>query len=143
MNARLFTAILTQESKFKVDAIGCHPKKMPINHFEYFDKLKSCHDRTVTHKQFMRCFNKIPKFVKRKVCTDFGIGQINEITIRSYDFDIDKLLYDVDYSVEAAAIVLTDIRKGYQKKESDWWTRYNASTFEKREVYRHLVTRFL
>jgi hypothetical protein len=142
-NARLFTAILMQESAYNVKAVGCHFKKVNISYWEYFEKLSRCDYNTKTSKQFTRCADGIPKKVKQKVCTDFGIGQINEKTIQHYEFDINSLLYDLEYSVEAAAIVLKDFQTRYQNKEWNWWTRYNASSNDKREIYRLLVSRYL
>lgn len=77
------------------------------------------------------------------VVVDFGIGQINYRTIKSFKFDKTKLLSDLEYSVEAAAIVLEDFKKVHGKKETEFWTRYNASNPEKRLVYKTLVARYM
>lgn len=76
-------------------------------------------------------------------CHDYGIAQINKNTIKSFNFDKNKLLTDLEYSVKAGAIVLSDIKKIYGEKEEDFWTRYNASNPIKREKYKKLVTRYL
>lgn len=83
----------------------------------------------------LKCINAISK--------DYGIGQINHKTIKAFNFDKQKLLTDLNYSVEAAAIVLSDFKKRYAHKEKDFWTRYNSSNKEKREKYRKLVARYL
>lgn len=63
------------------------------------------------------------------VAVDFGIAQINEKTIQRYGFDQNKLMTDLTYSVDAAAVVLSDFKKGFKKKEPDtWYCRYNAGT---------------
>jgi len=77
------------------------------------------------------------------VAVDFGIGQINHKTIKNFKFDQKKLLSDLTYSVEAAAIVLADFKRMYGSKDKTYWTRYNASNPQKREVYRQLVARYL
>lgn len=62
------------------------------------------------------------------IAIDFGIGQINHKTIKSHGFDRQKLMSDLEYSVEAAAKVLSDF-KSFKKSEPDmWWTRYNCGT---------------
>lgn len=74
---------------------------------------------------------------------DYGIGQINKRTIANFNFDQTKILTDVEYSVEAAAIVLADFKRMYGKKDSQYWTRYNSSDKTKRQVYKQLVARYL
>ena len=71
------------------------------------------------------------------------MSQIYYKTARALKFDIDKLTTDLEYSVDAGAIVLADFRKRYSHKEVDWWTRYNASSTSKRAVYKGLVERYL
>ena len=77
------------------------------------------------------------------VCHDYGIAQINKKTIKAFNFDKKKLLTDLEYSVKAGAVVLADFKRMYGKKETDFWTRYNASCPEKRQKYKQLVTRYL
>lgn len=143
INSRLFTAILMQESSYNVKAIGCHYEKKDINAYEYMERVVQCHTKTDEWHLIEQCEKRIPKKVKRKVCSDFGIGQINERTVQRYNFEINSLLYDLEYSVEAAAIVLKDFQKRYKHKEWNWWTRYNASSEDKREIYRHKVEKYL
>lgn len=79
-----------------------------------------------------------------RASNDFGIGQINERTVEAFGFDIDRLMTDLEYSVEAAAIVLADFKRMYWKREGDrYWTRYNSGRPSKREAYRVLVARFM
>lgn len=86
-------------------------------------------------RYLLKCINDTSK--------DYGIGQINHKTIKAFNFDKNRLLVDLDYSVEAAVIVLADFKRMYGRKEVDYWTRYNASNPQKREVYKQLVVRFL
>lgn len=74
---------------------------------------------------------------------DYGIAQINHKTIKTFGFDKDKLLTDLSYSIKAGAIVLSDFKRMYGKKEEDYWTRYNSSDSTKREQYKQLVMRFM
>jgi hypothetical protein len=82
------------------------------------------------------------------VAVDFGIGQINYKTIKSFKFDQKKLLSDLTYSVEAAAIVLADFKRMFPD-DPEFWTRYNAGvrntpTVQKnRQIYKNLVARYM
>jgi len=112
----IFAGILMQESRYKVNAKRCSRKKklIGINNRYYWGK---------------RCY-------------DFGIGQIWSKTAKHYKFNINKLLTDLDYSVMASAIVLSDFKKWYGKKEKHWYTRYNASNKKKRQIYYKHIKRF-
>lgn len=83
----------------------------------------------------LKCINAVTK--------DYGIGQINIKTIHAFKFDKTRLLNDLDYSVEAAVIVLADFKRMYGQKEQDYWTRYNTSNPEKRKKYKQLVAQYL
>lgn len=74
---------------------------------------------------------------------DYGIGQINRRTIRAFGFDKNRLLRDVNYSVDAAAFVLADFKKRHGKREPNFWSRYNSGDPEKRQEYEILVARFM
>ena len=116
LNPQIFTAILAQESRYKLEARNC----------------TSGYDKSL-----------LPDKVEIKVCSDYGIGQIYYKTAEAYNLDINRLLYDLEYSVEAGAIVLSDFKKRYGHKEDDYWSRYNSSTKTKRNIYKQLVARFL
>lgn len=77
------------------------------------------------------------------VAVDFGIGQINHKTIKNFKFDKRKLISDLTYSVEAAAIVLADFKRMYGKTDKEFWTRYNSGTKKNRETYKRLVARYM
>jgi len=74
---------------------------------------------------------------------DYGISQINHNTAKAYGFNIGLLTSDVEYSIKAGAIVLSDIKRAYGHKEKSYWTRYNSSKPDKREKYQLLVSRFM
>lgn len=97
--AKLYTAILMQESSYRLSAVN---KKCAAN---VRIPLKAC---------------KIQ---------DLGISQINVRTIASYDLDSNKLREDLKYSVEAGAKVLAWFHKTYSKREpKTWFCRYNTGT---------------
>lgn len=85
----------------------------------------------------------LPKKDPLKVCSDFGMSQIYYKTAKGFGFEIERLTTDLEYSVEAGAIVLADFKKRYEHKEIDYWTRYNASSRSKRNIYKQLVERYL
>lgn len=128
---RIFTAILAQESAYKLDATGCKTGLIKV-----VETVES--DSIIINKP-----KKVIKYKKATVCSDFGIGQIWYKTAHSYNFDISRLTTDLEYSINAAARVLSDFQKMYSAKEVDWWTRYNASSRHKREIYKKLVERYL
>lgn len=115
LDSQLYTAILCQESKYKLGAKNCAKGLAKFSEFES----------------------------KVMVCFDFGISQINYITANNYGFEINKLMNDLDYSVKAGAIVLHDILKIWGNKEKDAWTRYNSPTNEFRKIYKDNVMRWM
>lgn len=128
---RIFVAILMQESRYSLEARGCH--KGLVKTITYPKKntniLMTVHPPKI-------------EYTETKVCADFGIGQIWYKTANRYKFDLPKLTTDLEYSVEAAAIVLSDFQSRYSAREVDWWTRYNASSKIKRKIYKQLVERY-
>ncbi len=100
--SKIFTAILMQESAYKLDAKNCTSGKLVEN-------------KLVTNK-------------KKKVCSDFGIAQIYYTTAEAYNFDENLLLTDLEYSVNAGAKVLSWFKETYAADEYYWWTRYNCGT---------------
>lgn len=123
--SRIFTAILMQESGYDLEAKGCHTG------------IAKKHFRDVAEE-----------VVETTICTDFGISQIYYKTAKGFDFDLNKLNSDLEYSVEAGAIVLRDFMERYESKENLWWVRYNCGNrgSVKRDtcqIYRKLVERYL
>lgn len=123
--SNIFAAILMQESGYSLDAMNC--KKGIIVH--------------PSKKKYKR-------FKQGKVCTDFGISQIYYKSVIRYQFDINKLLTDLEYSIEAGAKVLDWFHKTYGKKDPLWYTRYNCGTAgttkrESCQKYKKLIKRYL
>ena len=77
-----------------------------------------------------------------KKCTDYGIGQIHHTNIKRLSLDPNKLLHDLDYSIETSTKILIYFKKVYKNKEMAWWTRYNANHPKLRKKYRKLVCRY-
>jgi len=126
--ANLFAAILAQESLYNVAA-------------------KNCQKGFVTPYRAPAGVSTISSDIEVRVCSDFGISQIHYKTVELYKFDINRLLSDVEYSVEAGAIVLSWFIKTY-KHEEDAFTRYNCglkgNTDRKTcQEYKKLVERFM
>lgn len=116
----IYTAILMQESGYKLDTINCTTGLKLVYEEDH------------------------PIFTEEKVCTDFGISQIHWKTAVNYSLSITSLLIDLEYSVEAGAIVLLDIKRSYGIKEPNtYWTRYNSSNKDKRKQYKKLVERYM
>jgi len=125
ISAKIYTAILRQESNYSLSAKGCHKGLMEVKNPELQGVA----------------------FVEVKICNDFGMSQINYRTAKRYGLDNAKLLTDLEYSIMAGAKVLADFKK-YGKKDKDWWTRYNCGTRSstKRDtcqIYKSLVSRYL
>jgi hypothetical protein len=69
--------------------------------------------------------------------------QINDRTIKRFGFDQERLMTDLPYCVDAGAKVLSELKHRYGKREQDYWTRYNAVTPVKRDLYKTLVERWM
>lgn len=91
----------------------------------------------------IRCGTSVVSGKEDCIIVDFGIGQINHKTIKAFNFDKNKLLSDLEYSVEAAATVLADFKRVHGNKDSEFWTRYNSGDREKRQIYKNLVARYM
>ena len=114
--ANIYTAILMQESTYRLEAKNCHRGILVDN---------------------------VQKENIVKICSDFGISQIYYKTAKLFEFSINQLTSDLEYSVEAGAIVLAEFHKRYGHREINWWTRYNSSTAVKRNIYRQLVEQYI
>jgi len=114
IDARIYTAILAQESMYKLNTVATA-----------VGLVKEESDWIVT-----------------RISTDFGISQIHYRTTERYKFEIEKLTTDLDYAVDAGAKVLRDFKKSYSKTDNFWWTRYNAFNKDKRKEYRRKVERY-
>ncbi len=155
ISSDIFTAILAQESGYKVGAKGYSYGVIELTIKEYNHELAQCLDKITVeiHKKAMvydytisvdLCKDRIKKYKKVRTTSDFGISQINYRTAFRLGLDLDRLTTDIEYSVEAGAIVLSDFKRRYGKREPNTWhSRYNASNKIKRKIYQELVARYL
>jgi len=157
--SRIFTAILRQESNYSLKAKGCHGGMRELTGSEKLTIDIKCSawekkyinniEWSVSPERYNRvCVaNRYPK-IETKVCNDFGISQINYRTARRFDIDIDRLTNDLEYSVEAGAIVLSEFMKRYEARDNEWYLRYNCGSRSttKRDtcqIYKKLISRYL
>lgn len=139
----LLVAILNQESKMTLKENNCtqgvlteeaavkilenlYEFEYPIVGFDYQEKI-----------------NKL-KEIHIRVCSDFGVAQINIQTTKRLKVcaDVSRLKTDIVYNINCACEVLSELKKDHKKKEPHWWTRYNSSNPEKRKMYQSLVERY-
>ena len=64
-----------------------------------------------------------------RICSDYGIAQVNNYSINKLNLDRIRLLYDLEYSIDIGARILSWFYKTYSDSEpTDWWSRYNCGT---------------
>ena len=115
----IYTAILAQESEYVLNSKNC---------FKGYVELKNGEDI---------------QYTETRLCTDYGISQMNYRNIEKMKLDIHLLLTDLEYSVEQGAKVLRWAMLKYKDKEDDWYTRYHSGTRVLRDIYKPLVDRYL
>lgn len=59
------------------------------------------------------------------VITDYGISQIHYKNLKRFNFDKERLLTDLQYSVDAGAQVLSQYSKYARHQPKSWPCRYN------------------
>lgn len=137
----IMTAIYNQESSINYKAKNCLKGILENGALdEIIGIVKSNTHLLFNEKRLREDLTHIPL----KVCFDLGIGQINVNTALRHPQckDLQRLLTDHIYNISCSCEVLASFKKKYGKKEKNWWTRYNASNPEKREIYRQLVMRY-
>lgn len=152
--SRIFTAILMQESGYSLEAKGCHSGiQQPTD--KYMETAKDVclyNEPYESKKKALKCMHnnfELTTYKKEaKVCTDFGISQIYYKTAKRFDFNLEKLTNDLEYSVEAGAKVLHDFMKRYEARDVNWWLRYNcgsrgSTNRDTCQIYKRLVERYL
>jgi soluble lytic murein transglycosylase-like protein len=69
-----------------------------------------------------------------KKTQDYGLAQINIRNIKARNWDKKRILTDAKYSAERGAIILSEFKKRYAKREPDTWVcRYNIGNRNKNE----------
>lgn len=89
-----------------------------------------------------------PWFSKREgVCRhtcDYGLAQINELWIRKWKLDPNRLQYDDRYNLGVAARILRLLQQEYAELEPEnWFGRYHSGTPSKRAIYEGRLGTFL
>ena len=148
VDARIYAAILAQESMYSLKAKNCNTGIIMLSDSEIAEKRFMCQRTHVTNEtpveEFVACVESIKTYKRQRVCFDFGISEINFKTAERYGFDIKRLTEDLEYSIECGVIVLADFAKRYKHREPlDWWTRYNSPTKSNRKIYYERVKRWL
>lgn len=87
------------------------------------------------------------KGTKECVYTDYGISQIHWKSVELWKFDLTRLTTDLEYSIEAGAIILADVMKRFEKKDKEWYTRYNcgfrgSTKRDTCQIYKRLIKRY-
>lgn len=150
---RLITAIARQESNYNVSAKNCTTGYRDPSEVEQDTNFSICmrdsgaddFENRANFKSIQKsCELKSRALIVDKICSDFGFLQTHIKTIHNFDFDVIRMQHDLAYSIESGVIVLKDFQRMYGKKEPEnWWTRYNSSNDEAREIYRKKVERWM
>ena len=74
---------------------------------------------------------------------DHGVAQINQIWIKQWSLDRERLINDDEYNLIVSAKILSDLKKRFSKIESNWFGRYNTSNPVKRIEYEARITKHL
>lgn len=134
-----------QESNYRLKTKGCYTGLRKETKPEVIYRCENEHKDSFLAKD--ACL-KEPKRIESRICMDFGISQIYYKTAKAKDLDIDKLLQDIEYSLEAGAKVLAEIKKRFENRELDWYLRYNCGwkkniNRDTCQIYKKLVQRYL
>jgi len=80
---------------------------------------------------------------------DKGIMQVSAWNIKKRKLNAQRLLTDLEYSIEQGVRILSEFKYWYKDKELDWWVRYNIGTGKRgpklnkiAEKYKKSVLRF-
>lgn len=145
-DSNIFTAILAQESMYKLEAKACSKglREISLEEIHFFNSLCESHLDDSKPEEYKKCIKNIEDLTVDRVCQDFGIGQVNYITAKAYGFEVNKLTADLEYSIKVSGKVFADITKMYKKREpQDYYTRYNASNRAKRLIYKNRIKKYL
>ncbi len=83
------------------------------------------------------------EYKKLSVGADFCMMQIHMSNIKKMKLDVNRLLTDKAYCIEAGAKILSRYKKQHSKTDKSWWTYYNAKTKAKRDIYFNKVVKHL
>ena len=57
---------------------------------------------------------------------DFGIAQININNVVAYNLSLFRVLYEIPYSIDSGAMILSWFKKTYSHRTPRWWVGYNC-----------------
>lgn len=77
-----------------------------------------------------------------QITCDYGIAQINELWIKKWGLDPDRLQNDDSYGIRIAARLLAILKREYGHEEN-WWGRYHSATPSKRSAYEERLHGFI
>lgn len=132
VDPHLVTAIFAQESGYSLKARNCVKGWRGESYAEKFSRCRMQKE----------CGPDIKQFIEDRVCSDYGIGQINYRNIIKLKMDVQRLATDLTYSVRNSVKILCNFKRRYGKKDINWWSRYNARNKIKRREYTKLVERY-
>ena len=138
----LLVAMYNQESRINYRAKNC---QKGILEKEALDKIVSLLNLNENNVFFnVEKLRKELKQIPLKMCFDLGLSQINVNTALKYEIcdDLERLVTDYQYNISCSCKVLEGIQRRYALRDEFWWTRYNASSPKKREIYKQLVMEF-
>lgn len=144
-DSNIFTAILAQESMYRLETKACTKglRLLSLEEVHFFNSLCESYLNASKPEEYKKCVKGIEDVAVDRVCQDFGIGQVNYRTARSYKFEVNKLTTDLEYSIKASSKVFADITRMYRHREpQDYYTRYNASNKAKRLIYKNRIKKY-
>lgn len=80
--------------------------------------------------------------LKRGSSFDVGMFQINIRTIKEYGFDKNKIMNDLEYSVESYFKVVSNKKKMCKSLKKDAWVCYHSKNKYLRQKYKNMVNRY-
>lgn len=131
--------VVVNQIKKRVPELSIQERVMLANEITKSAKKHKINPRLLTAILIQESRLKLGAF--NSLSKDFGISQINIRTIRAFKLDQKKLMTHLAYSINAGALVLNDFKMRYEKLDKYYWTRYNTSDPQKREIYKQLVLR--
>jgi soluble lytic murein transglycosylase-like protein len=70
-----------------------------------------------------------------QVTCDYGLAQVNELWIKKWALDPQKLQFDDSYNIMIAARILRGLQREHGESDEDWYGRYHSGTPSKKSIY--------
>lgn len=75
---------------------------------------------------------------------DYGWGQINVHNIKRLDLNINRLVNDIEYSIEESVKFMASVKRSYIKSEpANYYSRYHSGTPKFRRIYEDKIINVL